>query len=219
MRLIQVLFATTLLACSAFVAVKIPFLTWGAPRQLPSADVLYDLRGVMFGSHVVTAQLLMVWLTAAWLGSRRGALAVAFYLSLGLGGLAVFSNGGGVGYVSSPTFGYLVAFLPGVIVAGRYASSRYFGPIWLGFFYAWALIQGLGFLYQAAIEGVFTSFLAWRQFASAQILQFLPGQFALMTVAAFAVSSWRKGLHWWREREAPDPLEADQALLLPPQEA
>lgn len=215
MRLIQVLFATTLLACSAFVAVKIPFLTWGPPRQLSSADVLYDFRGVMFGSHVVTAQLLTLWLTAAWLGPRRGAVAVALYLSLGLGGLAVFSGGGGVGYVTSPTFGYLLAFLPGVIVAGRFAASRFFGPIWLGFFYAWALIQMFGFTYQAAIEGVFTSFLAWRQFAAAQILQFLPGQFALLTAAAFCISAWRKGVYWWHEKEGRDSDNENHALLSP----
>jgi biotin transport system substrate-specific component len=214
-RLIQVLLVTTLLSCSAFVAVKIPFLTWGHPRQLPSADVLYDLRGIMFGSHVVTAQMLMVWLTAAFLGPRRGALAIALYLSLGLGGLPVFSGGGGWGYVTSPTFGYLFAFLPAVIWAGRLASSAYFGRVWLGFFYAWALIQGIGFTYQAIAEGVFTSLLAWRQFAASQVLQFLPGQMALMTVTAFLVSSTRQMHARWLQREAPSPSAEDPALLLP----
>ncbi|MEB3285333.1 MAG: biotin transporter BioY [Candidatus Sericytochromatia bacterium] len=213
MRLIQVLFLTTLLSCSAFVALKIPFLTFGPPRQLPSADVLYDFHGLMFGSHIVTAQLLMVWLTAAWLGPRRGALAIAFYLSLGLGGLAVFSGGGGSGYIYSPTFGYLLAFLPAVILAGRFSSSIYFGKIWIGFFYAWAVIQCVGFTYQAIVEGVFTSLLAWREFAASQVLQFLPGQLALMTVAAFAISMWRKGVLWWTNSEPTDPVEREQSGL------
>ena len=49
---------------------------------------------------------------------RYGILSVAAYLLLGLCGLPVFSGGGGISYVLSPTFGYLLGFLLAAVVSG-----------------------------------------------------------------------------------------------------
>ncbi|MEM0318202.1 MAG: biotin transporter BioY [Desulfurococcaceae archaeon] len=44
---------------------------------------------------------------------------VATYVLLGLIGAPVFAYGGGLAYVLSPTFGYLIGFIAGTLVAGR----------------------------------------------------------------------------------------------------
>ena len=40
-------------------------------------------------------------------------------------GLPIFSQGGGIGYLLHPTFGYLIGFVLGSWVTGRLASSSY----------------------------------------------------------------------------------------------
>jgi biotin transport system substrate-specific component len=65
----------------------------------------------------ITGQTLGVLLAGAVLGSRVGAGAVALYLLEGLLGLPFFA--GGPAALLGPTGGYLLAFLPGALVAGR----------------------------------------------------------------------------------------------------
>jgi biotin transport system substrate-specific component len=213
-KLLFVLLFTSLTAFSAFVAIKVPFLAWGMPKSLPGAESLYQMKGLLFGSHIISAQLLMVWLTGALLGARRGGLAMALYLALGLGGLPIFTNGGGFGYVSQPTFGYLAAFLPAVIVTGIYACDHRFGHTWRGMFYGLAMVQGCGLVYELAVRGQFFRPASWWDLGWGQVLQFLPGQLALMTVVAAVIAAARKldaaYLAWSSQKR-----EEDQEPLLP----
>ena len=59
-----------------------------------------------------TLQSLAVALIAAAFGARLGVATVALYIAEGLSGLPVFTNGGGSAYVLSPTFGFIVGWLP-----------------------------------------------------------------------------------------------------------
>lgn len=67
----------------------------------------------------VTLQTFAVALLAAAFGWRIGLATVALYLAEGLAGLPVFANGGGPQYVFSPTFGFLVGYLPMAYIIGR----------------------------------------------------------------------------------------------------
>lgn len=212
-RLLFVLLFTSILACSAFIAVKVPFLMTGPPRQLPTAETLYHWKGLVFGSHVITAQLAAVWLTGALIGPRRGGLAVALYLALGLGGLPIFTNGGGPAYLGQPTFGYLAAFLPAVIIVGRTADAPRFGRTWRGMASALLVIQLTGLVYELVVGGHWLAPTAWIEFGGRQVLQFLPGQLALLTTLAFVVASARKLAAWWESRTAERQEEAFEPLL------
>lgn len=207
-RLLFVLLFTSLTAFSAFVAIKVPFLSVGMPKTLPGAEALYQWKGLVFGSHVISAQLLMVWMTGALLGPRRGGLAMALYLAVGLGGLPIFTNGGGVGYLSQPTFGYLLTFVPAVIVVGLYAKDHRFGRTWTGMFIGLATIQLFGLLFELSVRGRFFSPAGWADLGWTQVLQFLPGQLALLTAAAFLVAGCRKldaaYLAWSQEQRLKD---------------
>lgn len=191
-RLLLVLFFTSLMASSAFVALKVPFLAPGVPRSLPGAEALYQWHGWVFGSHVISAQLPVIWLTGALIGARRGGLAVALYLALGLGGLPIFTNGGGFGYVRQPTFGYLAAFLPAVLLVGINATTPRFGRIWRGMALGLVAVQGFGLVYEVVVRGQVFSAEGWSVLLQNQVLQFLPGQLALLTATAFMVACWRK---------------------------
>lgn len=70
-----------------------------------------------------TLQYLFTMLAGLLLGPELGATAVGIYLLLGLAGVPVFANGGGIGYVFQPSFGYLIGFALGAYVTGRIAHS------------------------------------------------------------------------------------------------
>jgi biotin transport system substrate-specific component len=58
-----------------------------------------------------TLQTLAAMLAGILLNRWAGVASQALYLALGLLGLPIFTQGGGLGYVFNPTFGYLL-FLP-----------------------------------------------------------------------------------------------------------
>ena len=69
-----------------------------------------------------TLQVLFTMLAGLLLGGKRGALAVCVYTALGLAGLPVFTQGGGLGYIFQPTFGYIIGFAVGAYVTGVIAN-------------------------------------------------------------------------------------------------
>ena len=71
----------------------------------------------------VTLQTLGVAVLAAAFGWRIGAATVLLFILEGLSGLPVFSAGGGPAYIFSPTFGFIVGFLPMAAIIGRGADQ------------------------------------------------------------------------------------------------
>ena len=84
---------TTLIAAGAFIRIPVPVVPF-------------------------TLQFLFTCLAGNLLGSKRGAISVLVYIALGLAGLPVFAEGGGIWYVAKPTFGYLLGFCAGTFVTG-----------------------------------------------------------------------------------------------------
>ena len=54
-----------------------------------------------------TLQYLFTMLAGLLLGGKKGSLAVGIYILLGLIGLPIFAQGGGIGYIFQPSFGYI----------------------------------------------------------------------------------------------------------------
>lgn len=65
-----------------------------------------------------TLQFLFTMLAGLLLGARWGAAAVGIYILVGLIGFPVFAQGGGLGYVFQPSFGYILGFAAGAYVTG-----------------------------------------------------------------------------------------------------
>ena len=66
----------------------------------------------------ITMQTFSVLLSGAILGAKKGALSQFSYLILGLIGVPWFSRGGGVIYIFTPTFGYLLGFILASYIVG-----------------------------------------------------------------------------------------------------
>lgn len=71
-----------------------------------------------------TLQFLFTNLAGLILGRRLGSISVGVYIALGLIGLPIFANGGGIGYIFQPTFGYIIGFCLGAWTAGFIVDRR-----------------------------------------------------------------------------------------------
>ncbi|MEO0276453.1 MAG: biotin transporter BioY [candidate division WOR-3 bacterium] len=66
---------------------------------------------IEIGIVPITMQTFIVLLSGALLGSKRGTFSQVVYLIFGLTLIPWFSRGGGIFYLFSPTFGYLIGFI------------------------------------------------------------------------------------------------------------
>jgi biotin transporter BioY len=73
---------------------------------------------IEIGVVPITLQTFAVLISGALLGSKRGALSQITYLLMGLAGIPWFSRGGGMSYVFSPTFGYILGFVLAAFFVG-----------------------------------------------------------------------------------------------------
>ena len=101
-------------------------------RQLTLCAVMAAVMCVLapislpIGPISVTGGTLTIYLTACLLGPWRGLAATAAYLLAGFTGLPVFSNYmGGAGRLIGPTGGYLVGYLPMMLLAGLAAEFAF----------------------------------------------------------------------------------------------
>lgn len=84
---------TALIAAGAYIKIPIPYIP-------------------------ITLQFLFTNLAGLLLGKRRGLISVCLYIFLGLAGVPIFTQGGGLSYVFQPTFGYILGFALGTWLAG-----------------------------------------------------------------------------------------------------
>ena len=70
-----------------------------------------------------TLQYLFTMLAGLILGPRLGTISVTAYMLLGLAGLPIFTERGGLWYVLKPSFGYIIGFCIGTYVTGTLAAK------------------------------------------------------------------------------------------------
>lgn len=73
---------------------------------------------IPFPAVPLTFQTVFCILAGLMLGWKKGSIAMLIYLIMGLIGIPVFTAGGGVAYVVKPSFGYIIGFILGALVAG-----------------------------------------------------------------------------------------------------
>lgn len=96
-----------LILCAMFTAL----ITVGAFIRIPIPVVPFTL------------QLLFTTLAGLVLGGKLGFVSVCVYILMGLIGLPVFAEGGGVAYILNPTFGYIIGFAVAAYVTGTIANQ------------------------------------------------------------------------------------------------
>ncbi len=113
------------------------------------------------GPVPLTLQSTAALLCGYCLGGRLGAASTVLYTGVGLAGLPVFAAGGGPAYLISPTFGYIIGFTAGALVAGILARFNTRGSVSLA--YA-IMMAGVAAIY---IPGVLWLYTALRLFMGA----------------------------------------------------
>ena len=143
----------------------------------------------------VTFQTLFVILAGLILGSKYGAISVAIYVLVGLMGLPVFTQGGGISYILNPTFGYLLSFILGAWFCGYIAEK--FKPCFRTWFLAGVisiiLIYALGIpAYYLVSRIYFDKILELRTILLVFILAPLPSDLFACFLAAIVVNRLKK---------------------------
>lgn len=112
-----------------------------ADAVLPRSSRLTDVALVLSGALVVallaqvtiplpivpiTGQTLAVLVVGAALGARRGAAALGTYMVAGLAGAPVFAGfTGSLAALATPSFGFIIGFIPAAFVAGWIAERAW----------------------------------------------------------------------------------------------
>ncbi|MGO1285079.1 MAG: biotin transporter BioY [Brachybacterium sp.] len=145
----------------------------------------------------ITGQTLGVILVGASLGSRRGAAALLTYLLVGLAGAPVFAEFmGGPASVLSPSFGFILGFVPAAFVAGWFAErawDRKPALAMAGFVAASVVPFLLGVPYLAMIlNAVMGAQLGLGGILAAGVWPFVPGGLVKAAIAAVLIpAAWR----------------------------
>ena len=137
----------------------------------------------------ITLQTLAIYIASLTLGGKRAALAVALYVVAGLLGLPIFSGGkGGLGTLASPSFGYLVGFIPGAFLAGALAYGflrKPAGPAVRCAQLVLAVLAGFAGIQVLGIAGMMINAKLELGVATAAALVYVPGDLIKCLVAVF----------------------------------
>lgn len=145
-----------------------------------------------------TLQFLFTMLAGLLLGSRMGAVSVAVYMFLGLVGLPIFSEGGGIWYVLKPSFGYIIGFCVAAYVTGKMVEkmqkltiAKYLLANFTGLFIVYAM--GMIYYYVICNFVIHTPIGVWPLFLYCFFLA-VPGDICLCILAAFLAKRLRPAL-------------------------
>lgn len=137
----------------------------------------------------ITLQNFFAMMAGLLLGGELGAVSVAVYVLLGLLGLPVFTEGGGIFYVLKPSFGYLVAFILGAYITGKIANAKgepSFKRILAANFIGLAVVYAIGMTYFFIAMNVWTAgaSMTVKKLFAACFIPVIPGDIVKCIVAA-----------------------------------
>ncbi|MGN0350328.1 MAG: biotin transporter BioY [Roseburia sp.] len=155
---------TTLIAVGAFIKIPIPVVPF-------------------------TLQFLFTMMAGLLLGGKLGAVSVALYLALGLLGLPIFAEGGGIWYVLKPSFGYLIGFCVATYVTGKLTEKMEkltMLKLLVNNFLGLVIVYAMGMVYYYVICNyvIDTPIALWPLILYCFILA-VPGDICLCILAAF----------------------------------
>lgn len=135
-----------------------------------------------------TLQLLFTMMAGILLGGRLGAASVCVYIFMGLIGLPVFAEGGGMAYVFKPSFGYLIGFAVGAYVTGVIAnktSAPSIGRLLAANFAGLGIVYLFGMVYYYGMSNFYlgTPIGLWPLFLYCFLLA-VPGDIVLCVLGA-----------------------------------
>ena len=152
---------------------------------------------IPLGYSSITLQFFFTAMAGCLLGPVWGPVSQAVYVALGLIGLPIFTQGGGLTYLLQPTCGFLIGLIPAAWVIGLLTVHRPPHPVRT----ALACLAGLTVLYAAGLpymavilnqymgKAMGFSAILW-----AGMLPFLPGDMLKIAVTAVLAPLLQKRL-------------------------
>lgn len=157
LRLIGILtlsvFFTVLLIVATFTRIKVfnclqPIVGILHPDFFPTIQDIFTLK-----SYFYIPQIPVILFAASLLGGACSMISVFLYVVIGLAFLPVFGLGGGFDYILQPTFGYILAFIPAALIAGKLTEKEYtLKNLFLASLVAVIVIHTFGFIYMFIIS-------------------------------------------------------------------
>lgn len=138
-----------------------------------------------------TLQIFFVYMAGMVLGPKLGAVSAGIYALLGLVGLPVFAEGGGIWYIFKPSFGYIIGFIVAAYVIGLMTSKSgfgSFGKILLALFTGLLIDYAIGMFYYYIISNfvIDSPIGIWPLFLYCFLLA-VPGDIVLCFIAAIVI--------------------------------
>ena len=142
-----------------------------------------------------TLQFLFTMLAGLIMGGRLGAVSVGLYAVLGLVGLPIFAEGGGIWYVMKPSFGYIIGFALGSLVTGLMVEKLEkltTGRLLTASFTGLAIVYACGMIYYYIICNfvIGTPIAFWPLFLYCFLLA-VPGDVCLCFIGALLAKRLR----------------------------
>lgn len=142
---------------------------------------------IPLGYSSITLQFFFTAMAGCLLGPVWGPVSQTVYVALGLIGLPIFTQGGGLTYLLQPTCGFLIGLIPAAWVIGLLTAHRPPHPIRtaLACLAGLAVLYAVGLPYMAVIlnqcmgKAMDFSAILW-----AGMLPFLPGDMLKIAVTA-----------------------------------
>lgn len=157
---------TVLIAVGAFIKISIPVVPF-------------------------TLQFLFTLMAGIMLGGKLGAVSVALYALLGLMGIPIFAEGGGIWYLLKPSFGYIIGFIAAAYVVGKMTEQqkelsiqRLFAANFIGLLLVYAI--GMIYYYVVCNFVIHTPIGLWTLFLYCFLLA-VPGDIAICIFTAYFV--------------------------------
>lgn len=136
----------------------------------------------------ITMQTLAVLLSGALLGSKRGALSQITYFLMGLAGLPWFARGGGMAYLMSPTFGYIIGFVLAAYSIGWLCERGFDRQVKTAIL---AMLIGNILLYIPGLLWL-AKFIGFKKVLAVGLYPFIPGDLVKILLAGLALPiGWR----------------------------
>ena len=144
----------------------------------------------------MTLQTLFCVISGAALGPKYGTLSQFIYIILGLTGLPVFTSGGGIAYIFSPTFGYILGFALSSFAVGFIlkhkrikSTAGYFAVCFAGLLCVY--ITGVPYLF-IVLNIADNAGKGFEYFLTAGFLNFMPGDILKAAAAASVIKLMAK---------------------------
>lgn len=142
---------------------------------------------IPLGYSSITLQFFFTAMAGCLLGPVWGPVSQAVYVALGLIGLPIFTQGGGLTYLLQPTCGFLIGLIPAAWVIGLLTVHRPPHPMRtaLACLAGLAVLYAVGLPYMAVILNQYMGkAMGFSAILWAGMLPFLPGDMLKIAVTA-----------------------------------